>query len=247
MHGNEKYKCVKCLQDLPLDEQLYKGQKRGLCMVCLERFLYGERKKKAQRGEIWQRCCACDPTKETRIEHLVMDMLQEFLGMDFEELDQAIGGAVCNLPSRRPDAITAAYRMCTTEDGEDVLQPTVVAVEVDENSHAAQQYTLECEAARMWDITDAIRKQRGENATVWVVRMNPSVTTACDIDLETRVQAVGDAIAHILDAAESRQIGDAITPNVTYAFYSAGGQRHIDHARQSGGVCVVDFDTILLQ
>lgn len=127
------------------------------------------------------------------------------------------------------------------------MQPTVVAVEVDENSHAAQQYTLECEAARMWDITDAIRKQRGENATVWVVRMNPSVTTACDIDLETRVQAVGDAIAHILDSAESRQIGDAITPNVTYAFYSAGGQRHIDHARQSGGVCVVDFDTILLQ
>lgn len=209
-------------------------------MTCLERLLYGQRLRDARAGKIEQQCYKCDPEKGQRIEHLVVEMLQELMGRPFDELDQGLGGTACDLPVRRPDTIISAYR---EEDQE--LRTTVVMVEVDEHSHRDQVYQLDCEAARLWEITDAIRTLRGQETTVWILRFNPHIHKSSPSPLEDRVKSLADTIVKILDTAEDRQIGDAVAPNVVYAFYHKGGQRHINHAKQSDGLRVVEYDSVI--
>lgn len=235
IHKRYRTNCMECIRDLPIEDQV----KKGMCVTCFERLLYGQRLRDARAGKIKQQCYKCDPEKGQRIEHLVVEMLQEQMGRPFDELDQSLGGTACDLPVRRPDTIISAYR-----DEDEELRTTVIIVEVDEHSHRDQAYTLECESGRLWEITDAIRNLRGQDTTLWILRFNPHVHKSSPTPFEDRVQSLANTVVKLLQSAEERQVGDEVAPNVVFAFYHKGGQRHIDHAKQSGGLNVVEYESV---
>ena len=197
-----------CRECTTLEYQITSGK---FCIVCSNQLSRPRLRAKATL------CAACDAASPTRIEHIVRDMLLPLVNFEHSSADKILGGKACENKVRRPDL--AWY-------GAD----RAVFVEIDEDSHSDDQYTTACELGKLGHQTDAVKKLRGENTLVFMVRMNPNAYDKRTVTLKERVQQVADLVNVAFTTDPSELPHGPAVPQLAFCYYHTKAQRHIDAA-----------------
>jgi hypothetical protein len=130
-----------------------------------------------------------------------------------------VGGNSCDTGKRRPD------RAYVTED-------RIITVECDENSHRDREPS--CELAKMSDTRWGT--EEGQKRHI-CLRMNPD-SPPKRIPLEKRVTVLHTVLREWLTCPID-EIPEMVT-GVIYLYYGEKGRKHINAARESIGVQVLD-------
>ena len=196
------------------------------CHGCTSKILSKQR----QRAGL-HLCAECDPRVPNRIEVVLRPLIAAAVGFPASIMDDAmLGGAStgCDAGARRPDWGWFA-------------RDRAIFLEVDEGGGHPDRLA-ECEMAKMWDQTHAVRKLLGAEVPVFFVRFNPDAWDGGRAGIDERVDAVAQVVRALLGAdasASSPALRGAwgapeeacLLPQVKYMFYHSACEFQITATR----------------
>ncbi len=228
-HARQKNKCKecgtglcphgifahKCTDCTPLHVLL---RRPGYCRVCGVTRLTRNRR-------LGDRLCAgCSTREHARTEVIVRNMVMQQIPFPPSSLDNAFTGGCKGEPRRRPD-------MCW------VMEDRLLHIEIDEHSH--RDRTTSCELAKL-DNT-RFGAAAGLKAAHVFIRFNPDAYEEAKVHLTERVRVLVRAWHHFAKCPLDNF--NVLLPNVCYLFYGQEGAKHVEAARASPSIHVLDYPT----
>lgn len=149
--------------------------------------------------------------------------------------DAHLGGAGCDTKRRRPDLL---YERCD-EGG---LNHRVVIIEIDEHSHVDRESS--CEAAKVCDESVAIKRLRGDDVRVFVLRLNPDEydgnggSGGSRVLLDKRIEVVCKRALLLLESGWIDYT--SLAPVVCFYFYHSKSSKHYNYLLERADAAIVE-------